>query len=343
MFCPVSNLYMRREYRNSQNSFWLLCLIVLGFSCKNDLFINAKWKETIVVYGMLDCNDTVQYMRISKAFLNEGTGALEAAKISDSLYLDSAVVVLRSSDNSFRDTMKRVWNIPKDSGLFANDKNPLYLLSTGGNRSLDPTKRYIVEVRSPKTGNSVWGETSIVGKCVVFAPFRDSNSNFSVTPEFFTISLRPGTNSFAYDVKLRVLYEEFPKTDTNNKTLKTADWSVLTNATSQGTGNMIYKIPRLALLQFLGTAISKDSTQYHRLKSASLIVYGGNQILTDYISVNEPSIGIVQKQAEFSNITGGVGLFASRCIQRIQGVKFDGGSIIYMRNHPETKPLNLLP
>jgi hypothetical protein len=198
-------------------------------------------------------------------------------------------------------------------------------------------------VQSPATGNFVLGETNIVAKCVVFAPFRDSNSNFSVTPEFFTISIRPGANSYAYDVKLKVTYEEFPKADTNRKTVKTATWDVLTNAPAQGSSNMIYKIPRLALLQFLGSGISKDSTVYHRLKSAALIVYGGNQILADYISVNEPSIGIVQKQAEYSNIKGGVGLLASRCVQRIEKVKFDGGSIIYMKNHPETKPLNLLP
>lgn len=343
MFCPVSNLNMRIEQRFSLKILGLFCLLVLGSSCKNELIINAKWKETIVVYGMLDCNDTVQYIRVSKAFLNEGTGALEVAKISDSLYLDSAVVILKSTDNSFRDTMSRVWNIAKDSGLFANDKNPLYRLITKSNGSLDPGKRYVVEVQSPKTGNKVWGETNIVGKCIVFSPFRDSNSNFSVTPEYFTISLRPGSASYAYDVKLRVFYEEFPKSDTNRKTIKSADWNVLTNALTQGTANMIYKIPRLALLQFLSSGISKDSSQFHRLKSASLLIYGGNQILADYISVNEPSIGIVQKQAEYTNINGGIGLLASRCVQRIQGAKFDGGSITFLRNNAETKDLNLLP
>ncbi|MEK0420454.1 MAG: hypothetical protein RLZZ161_305, partial [Bacteroidota bacterium] len=69
-----------------------------------------------MVYGMLNANDSVQYIRIAKAFLNENTGALQVAKISDSLYLDSAVVTLRSSDNSFSDNLTRVWNIPKDSG-----------------------------------------------------------------------------------------------------------------------------------------------------------------------------------------------------------------------------------
>jgi hypothetical protein len=318
-------------------------VITATFSCKNELNINAKWKETIVVYGMLDCNDSVQYLRIGRAFLNTVSGAIDAAKNSDSLFLDSASVILYSTDNSFRDTLRRVWNMPKDSGLFANDKNPLYKAITRGAKALDPAKRYRIEVVSAATGKRVWAETNMVGKATIFAPFRDSNSNFSVTPEYFTISLKPGTGSYAYDAKLRVTYQEFPKSDTNKKVTKTAEWNVLTNATALGTGNMIYKIPRLALLQFLGASISRDSNYYHRLKFANLNIYGGNQILTDYISVNEPSIGIVQKQAEYSNINGGVGLFASRCIQRIERVKFDGGSITFMRNHAETKALNLLP
>ena len=315
----------------------------LLFSCKNELDINADWKETIVVYGMLNINDSVQYVRVTKAFLNKNTGALQVAKISDSLYLDSAVVTLRSSDNSFSDKLTRVWNIPKDSGLFANDINPLYRISTSGGRALNAGKRYILEVFSPKSGNTVRAETNLVGVANILSPFRDSNSNFAITPEFLTISLKAGQNSFAYDVKLDITYDEFPVSDTFKKTTKTATWNVLTNVSALGNSNMLYKIPRLAFLQYLRNTITADPGLYHRLKFAGMRVYGGNQLLSDYISVNEPSIGIVQKQAEFSNIQGGIGLFASRCIQRIDRVKFDGGSILFMRNNVETKPLNILP
>lgn len=320
-----------------------LAVITFLFSCKNDLDINANWKETIVVYGMLNVNDSVQYVRIAKAFLNENTGALQVAKISDSLYLDSAVVTLRAADNSFSDNLTRVWNIPKDSGLFANDINPLYRISTSGSRTLNPGKRYILEVFSPKSGNTVKAETNLVGPANILSPFRDSSSNFAVTPEYLTVSIKAGQNSFAYDIKLDITYDEFPVNDTFKKTTKIATWNMLTNASALGNSNMLYKIPRLALLQFLRNTITADPGLYHRMKYAGMRVYGGNQLLSDYISVNEPSIGIVQKQAEFSNIQGGIGLFASRCIQRIDKVKFDGGSILFMRNNIETKPLNILP
>lgn len=318
-------------------------VIITLFSCKNDLDINADWKETIVVYGMLNVNDSVQYVRVAKAFLNENSSALQVAKISDSLYLDSAMVTLRSSDNVFNRKLTRVWNMAKDSGLFANDKNPLYRLNTVGSTALDAGKRYILEVFSLKTGNTIRAETNLVGLANILSPFRDSTSNFAVTPEYLTISMRAGTNSFAYDVKMDITYDEFPVNDTFRKTTKVATWNVLTNASSLGNSNMLYKIPRLALLQFLRNTITADPGLYHRLKYAGIRVYGGNQLLSDYISVNEPSIGIVQKQAEFSNIQGGIGLFASRCIQKIDKVKFDSGSILFLRNNAETKALNILP
>ena len=321
----------------------LAAVVIFFSSCKNDLNINAKWKETIVLYGMLNANDSIQYIRVAKAFLNENSGALQVAKISDSLYLDSALVTIRSTDNQFNDTLKRVWNITKDSGLFANDINPLYTFKTKDTKALDPNKRYYIEVVSPKTGNRVWAETNIVGKANISSPFRDSNSNFAITPEYLTISMKAGLNSFAYDVKLDITYEEFPVSDTFKKTVKTASWNVLTNATANGSSNMLYKSPRLAFLQFLRSAITADNSLYHRIKYAGLRVYGGNQLLSDYISVNEPSIGIVQKQAEYSNVQGGIGLFASRCIQQIDKVKFDAGSILFLKNNSETKPLNFLP
>ena len=72
---------------------FLMFISSMFFSaCENEVHINADYKETIVVYALLDPEDTIQYIKVNKAYLNEGIGALEAAKISDSLYLDSTRV-----------------------------------------------------------------------------------------------------------------------------------------------------------------------------------------------------------------------------------------------------------
>ena len=61
----------------------LLIPVSLFFSCSKDLNINDDWKEIMVVYGLLNPNDSVHYVKITKAFLGPGN-ALQYATIPDS-------------------------------------------------------------------------------------------------------------------------------------------------------------------------------------------------------------------------------------------------------------------
>jgi hypothetical protein len=148
-------------------------------------------------------------------------------------------------------------------------------------------------------------------------------------------------NSKAYDIKFTVEYEEINANDTSVKVTKTAIWNMVSNF-QVSSGDLIRKIEKTAFLQFLGNTIKADPNYLHRIKSVGAIFYGGNQDLVDYISVNEPSIGIVQKQSEYSNIKGGLGLFASRCRQEINGIKFDPASVKNLQTSPYTKALNFI-
>ena len=73
-----------QQYRNRLVPFAMI-LMALFTACENEVYINAEYKETIVIYGLLDPQDSIQYIKVNKAYLNENIGALEAAKISDSL------------------------------------------------------------------------------------------------------------------------------------------------------------------------------------------------------------------------------------------------------------------
>src|SRR5215203_7429778 len=68
-----------------KNYILIFFLALMLGSCSTDIETNAPWKETMVVYGFLNPNDAVQYIRISKAYLGEGN-ALIMAQEADSLY-----------------------------------------------------------------------------------------------------------------------------------------------------------------------------------------------------------------------------------------------------------------
>jgi len=299
--------------------------------------INADWKETIVVYGVLDPTDTVQFIRIEKAFLDEKNSALITAKITDSLYMDSVLAVLKP-DNGPEIILYRTLEVTKDSGIFGNDYNPLWKTS----EHIDVDRNYTLEITNLRTGNKIRSNTRTVSPASISAPVKNANGTFTLFAEYITFEFTPKSNSYAYDVKLELVYDEFLKTDTSNKITKIANWNVITGVPVTPFTLSRNQVPKLAFLQFMAASIKGDSNVYRRVKYVNITFFGGNQILADFISVNQPSIGIVQKTAEYTNIEGGYGIFASRCVQPIRKIKMDLSSVNYIINHPETKHLNFI-
>ena len=69
--------------RNFRLILLLLISFPLFYSCDHTLNVNAPWKDITVVYGLLNQNDSIHYLKITKAFLGEGN-ALMFSKIPDS-------------------------------------------------------------------------------------------------------------------------------------------------------------------------------------------------------------------------------------------------------------------
>src|SRR5688572_28610592 len=104
--------------------FFILSAFALAlFSCRNDFAVNEDWKETMVIYGLLNPGDTAQYIKINKAFLGEGNALVMAGEFDSVNYTqDEISAVLERWNGStwlqtiplFKDTL-----IPKDTGVFA--------------------------------------------------------------------------------------------------------------------------------------------------------------------------------------------------------------------------------
>lgn len=60
-----------------------LVILFSFYSCETDFDTTADWKDITVVYGIIDQNDSMQYIKINKAFLGEGN-VLQFAQVYDS-------------------------------------------------------------------------------------------------------------------------------------------------------------------------------------------------------------------------------------------------------------------
>ena len=72
----------------------VLSSIALFVSCDNDLQIIADWKDVPVVYGILNAEDSVHYIKLNKAFLGRGDVMMMAQEF-DSLHYAGEDVGLR--------------------------------------------------------------------------------------------------------------------------------------------------------------------------------------------------------------------------------------------------------
>ena len=82
--------------------FVFLALSILT-ACDNEVDLNAEFEDTTVVYGFLNTSVDTQFIRINRAFLEDGKNAIELAQESDRLFYESLDV--RLVDRSIGDTI----------------------------------------------------------------------------------------------------------------------------------------------------------------------------------------------------------------------------------------------
>lgn len=324
-----------------KNSLIILLLTCFFSSCDNELKVNADYKETMVVYGLLDYTQPQQFIKINKAYLSTQNSAYVDAQIADSLYLDSVVAEL--IDNNGNRTPLTKTNIAnKEDGIFTNDVNYFYTTNT----PLNPTSTYHIEVKNPISENVVTSFTKLVYPPRVLQPISNPNLLWVINPNgTINFSFSSGINAAIYDVKVQFVYEEIQKSDTNVRDTHYLDWFVMKNrelANAMGNIPIIQKIDGSLFYEYIGSKIKVDNTVWRKAISGGTIFYGGGEEINTYLSVSKPSIGVVQKTTDYTNINNGIGIFSSRHIHTIKDIKFANTTKGHLRNDSRTSDLNFI-
>ena len=69
-----------------QTSILFFALVVFFASCKTEVDLNAPYKNTTIIFGLLDAEQDVQFIKINKTFLGEGDNNAYAAIRDSSEY-----------------------------------------------------------------------------------------------------------------------------------------------------------------------------------------------------------------------------------------------------------------
>jgi hypothetical protein len=288
-------------------------------SCKNDIDINADWKETPIIYGLLNADSTRQFIKVYKAFLDENISALDVAQNADSIYYtDDVDVTIEKKSNGQKIALTKVdgntLGLAMDSGVFANSPNILYLY----NQTIDPNETYIVRFYNPRTGKTASAETKIVNDFQINFPPSSYDFNFT-SPNALKIEWKSAKNGKVTDLIMRFTYEEWNINNPSDVQTKTVDWKLASGVISGGTGGgeqLSSTMLGRDFFTFLKSQLTENSELRRRAKTTpiALYFYTGGDELYNFIRVNQAQSGITSLQTlpEYTNVEGGLGIFSSR-------------------------------
>ncbi len=326
----------------------LITLLALGVagvfftSCNNDLDIVAPYKDTTVVYCLIDLNDTVHYVRIHKAFLG-ADNAYEMAQYTDSFYHKNVLSVKleRWKNNQLYGVINftRDSSIAKDTGVFANTPNIIYKSESCNLLSAD--SKYRLVVRNSETGSVVTSVTQMIQPTLIANP---SSGTINLYPGPFVIRIASGKHGKIYDIKARFNYIEQQKNNPNITENKSVVWNItqVTTVSDAGSELINYAVGKDDFYQFCKSSIKVDNNVVRYSGKLDFYFTAGDQAMYEYLRINNASGVNASNGLLFTNIENGLGIFASRRTEISLGKSMAGNSIGYLISGPLTSQLGFI-
>jgi hypothetical protein len=337
-----------------------LVIIFLGLSlfnrCDNTLNVTADWKEIPVVYGLLNPSASENYIRINRAYLNQSGDAVSYGKVPDSIYFEDLSVSLIEFRNGIQGNVIGLTKVDGDSiglakedGIFAQSPNILYQTKYKI-RASDFANLYTYElvVFNNISNNEYRAKANMVGETEILSPIRQNDPRFNIdddTNRYIYIIYREAAQAKMYDCVIRFRYKEYDKNNPTIVRIDSVDWQVFKSRETirlRGYEEQQTNIRSHLFYDFLGSAIEPDAKVERIPIDMGFYLYGAGEDMYTYVAVNQPSIGIVQKKPEFTNVVGGLGIFSSLHIKSYEHIKIDDPMLTRLITSPRVSDLNFV-
>ncbi|MDR2084813.1 MAG: hypothetical protein LBP67_07450 [Bacteroidales bacterium] len=329
------------------NIVLILTLLLFFSSCDNSINLATDWEETTVVYTFLDHNDSISYIKVTKAFL-ANDNILTLAGIRDSSEYENISVTLEKYNNG---TLVKIFDFEpveidnKDSGIFYSPYQTVYAAVTYN--ELDalyttyPSKNsYTYKVRIlNNSGEEVGATIPLVSETMnLRLPVFNPTSGDPGTVSFLSskdhkqsITWDTITNGYYTNVSAEIIISELLKNgDTIRRIIPWNNLFSVTNANENLTNGRITKDIQSASFfsMMLRSVLYSDQTQEdavdkRRLDYFTLIFKSAGKAYYEYLSMANMSTGLNQDVPNYTNVENGLGLITSRIAYRYQCVFSD--------------------
>lgn len=324
----------------------LVCCLFTFFACSNEFELNAPAKEIPIVYGVLSRSDDIHYIRVEKAFIDENISALELAQDPNALYFEDAQVELVRENNGDAFLLERVdasqLGLERADGIFATTPNILYRIEAS-ELNLQEEETYRLNIRRAADNLLTTAITPIVGDVRLNRPIPGEQKPplRVVVDDELTIVWAADETAKLFDVTMIINYEEFNPNDANSVVLKSLEWSLAKSVESTDGPNRV-EPEGIEFYQFLNGNIVVDPALQRVLKDIDLRIDAGGEELFNYINVGQANTGITSAQVipNYTNLSSGLGIFASRNTLIERGFVLDAQTKQELRDNDLTRDLN---
>ena len=308
------------------------------WSCNEKINLIGDFKETAIVYGLIDHSDSLHYIKITRAFIGPGN-AFDIAQIADSSYFNSVEATIEEIEDG---AVTRTWQLRdtlidnKDTNgvFYAPDQKVYYFktlptivsntgvygtIQTSPNpmlTSLNPNAEYRFKAILNNGEFEISAQTELVKEVTTTASSQNFRFKFASNPgeyESTSVTISNTGNSRIVNAKMEVRYNEYNGTNYEAKSfiwnIGESDVQSYSSKSFGANGETFYNL-------MFGDVVSNPAITRRVLKGFEIQITGGTEELYNYIVVNRPSSSLAQSKPIYTNlsVTDGyrvIGIFSS--------------------------------
>jgi hypothetical protein len=345
------------SFRNSFFAIALISLVALS-SCESDVTLNAPYKSTTVIFGLLDADanaDAVtnaldtQWIKINRTFLGSGNN-LTYAQVRDSSEYSEDDFISKKVVRYYDGSPVEEWNLTaittsnkSVNGIFYGPEQTLYYFVPPA-AGLDEASTYRLEIDF-KDKEDVYAETNIINaaelqftqpQIATTINFASGSANSITYTQSARIKWYGAQGAKSYEAIIRFHYKEFlydnpEHTGTPVITDKFIDFNAgkYKADDSQITDQYEIEFSGESFFTLLQNTLEANPNIKRQIgyfdgsdtRCFDLLMSMGNDQLNTYIEVNSPVSGIVQERPSYTNVSNGLGLFAARSQRSLLNLK----------------------
>jgi len=361
----------RKLTKTGATSLAAFCCLSMwvGIGCSTDIDLTAPYERSPVVFSLLEAAQDTQWVRINRTWLGDGN-QFDAAMVQDSSEYDRDDLIVAMDERSGEQVL-RTWQLQdtvienkSTDGIFYGPNHQMWFFVPEGGLDSEAEYDFSMDIAD---GTHAEASTNMIATQagnitqpppgVVNFKFGFASIGFTTTYPDITFKWSSTEGASQYDISMRIhvterIWADLEHTQLVDELDRIIEWPMgsLRTDTDEGGEVLQKEVNGERFFTTLSTQLVEDpyitrilgswDENVQIARAFDFILTIANDELATYLEINSPVTGVIQERPEYTNINGGLGLFASRASQGVYGVGYTTSTIEQLMEGDATAALN---